>query len=64
MFLSSYLARRESEFTLGWGTPTTTNQLNHIQMRKSKNFEVTGKVTQHTVPERQAVLKTVPHYKV
>jgi hypothetical protein len=60
MFILIYLARRESEFTLGW---SDTNQLNAVQARKTKNNEITGKVTNGPMPDRQNVLKPV-NYRV
>lgn len=57
MFHSFYPARREPEFSIGW---SNANQLNDFQMRKSKNKEVTGKITTQAIiqggdlyPQRQ-----------
>jgi hypothetical protein len=50
MFPSSYPARREPEFSIGW---SNSNQLNDFQMRKSKNKEVTGKITTQAIIQGQ-----------
>ncbi len=50
MFNCSYEARREAEFTIGW---SNHNQLNDYQMRKSKNKEVTGKITTSAIIQGQ-----------
>jgi hypothetical protein len=50
MFTSFYQARRDAEFSIGW---SNNNQLNDFQMRKSKNKEVTGKITTQSIIQGQ-----------
>jgi hypothetical protein len=52
MFACCYEARREAEFTIGW---SNANQLNDYQMRKSKNKEVTGKITTAAIIQGQGL---------
>ena len=52
MFSSFYPARRDAEFSIGW---SNNNQLNEYQMRKSKNKEVTGKITTQAIIQGQDV---------
>lgn len=52
MFACCYEARREAEFTIGWNN---ANQLNDYQMRKSKNKEVTGKITTAAIIQGQGL---------
>lgn len=56
MFPFFYPARKEPGFSIGWDN---ANQMNDFQLRKSKNKEVTGKITtqaiiggQQMVPQR------------
>jgi hypothetical protein len=51
MFACCYEARREAEFSIGW---SNSNQLNDYQMRKSKNKEVTGKITTSAIIQGQS----------
>jgi hypothetical protein len=50
MFACFYEARRENEFSIGW---SNSNQLNEFQLRKSKNKEVTGKITTQAIIQGQ-----------
>lgn len=52
MFACCYEARREAEFSIGWNN---ANQLNDYQMRKSKNKEVTGKITTAAIIQGQGL---------
>lgn len=52
MFALLYQARREPEFSIGW---SNNNQMNDYQLRKSKNKEVTGKITTQSIIQGQDV---------
>jgi len=52
--------RRGDEFSLNW---EQANQMSNYQMRKSKNREVTGKITTQAIIQNQELPRQPPSQK-
>lgn len=60
MFALVYEDRRGDEFSLNW---EQANQMSNYQMRKSKNREVTGKITTQAIIQNQELPRQAPTQK-
>jgi hypothetical protein len=60
MFANVYEDRRGDEFSLNW---EQTNQMSNYQMRKSKNREITGKITTQAIIQNRELPRQPPTQK-